>query len=65
MGSISIITITLLHKKELCIDETLNFMMLSPKLVAIPGRGTIYAVMASTSFSKVYLLTPKLKTQRC
>ena len=65
MGSISIITITLLHKKELCIDETLNFMMLSPKLVAIPGRGTMCAVMASTSFSKLYLLTPKLKTQRC
>ena len=65
MGSISIITITLLHKKVLALMKPSTFMMSSSTSVAIAGRGTMDAAMASTSFSKVYLLTPELKTQRC
>ena len=40
-------------------------MMSSPTSVAAAARGTMDAVMANTSFSKVCLLTPKLKTQCC
>lgn len=47
--------------------EPSTSMMSSPTLVmwAIVGRDTMDAAMACTSFSKVYLLTPKVKTQCC
>ena len=62
---LSIITITLLHKKELATMKPSTSMMSSPTSVATAARGTMDAVMANTSFSKVCLLTPKLKTQCC
>ena len=62
---LSIITITLLHKKELATMKPSTSMMSSPTSVAIAGRGTMDEAMANTSFSKVCLLTPKLKTQCC
>jgi len=62
---LSIITITLLHKKELATMKPSTSMMSSPTSVAAAARGTMDAVMANTSFSKVCLLTPKLKTQCC
>ena len=62
---LSIITITLLHKKELATMKPSTSMMSSPTSVAIAGRGTMDEAMANTSFSKVCLWTPKLKTQCC
>jgi len=45
--------------------EPSTSIMSSPTLVAIAGRDIMDAAMACTSFSKIYLLTPKLKTQCC